>query len=404
MKLLDLHPSGHERQAPRSPEVIFREAKQRQLRRRLAVGAAVVLVAGVVAAVASILTSGAGTAPPRSAQVPSVRPAGTGFRWQRVVTASAPSARISAPTAYDPGTRQLVLIGGIRLVEPTLSSPAETETVLGDTWLFAHGNWSQMTSGPAPPVGAHPDVVAYDPARKALILVTAPAFAAGTTRVTRPSATWTWTGSHWSELLGSGPRWGTGSALMAYDVATHQLVFAPSPPGPNTHIPSTYVLGTSGWLREPKPPYLAWSMAYDPVTRRLVGQDPTSGSMWGWTGKRWQLLERRLVVHLHTGSVYGVDGESANWVTDESANEIIVLGTIQTGPSVHTRLYTWLGGAWYPIEAAMNPASENPQNFSLAYDGSVHGVVAFGGSEGERTSSGAWITGGNSTWELVRSR
>jgi hypothetical protein len=375
--------------------------------------------------VALVAATTAGLAESRghAAKAPSARPAGTRrFRWQRVVTASAPSVRISAPIAYDPATRQVVLIGGVRTINPKVGSPAETETVLGDTWVFIDGDWSQMISGPTPPIGDSPDVLAYDPGRKALFLVTAPAFVAGTARLTQPSTTWAWTGSHWSELLGSGPHWGTAttaSALLAYDAATHQLVFAPA------GGPSTYVLGESGWLSEPKPPRLMTDMAYDPAARRLVGQTETSGSMWWWTGKRWQLLERHVVVRLHAGSAYGMFVESANWVTDEAAGELIVFGyTAETTvSSVHTPnppdLFAWIRGTWRPIEAKMNPVPENPQNFSLAYDGSIGGVVAFGGGSGEFTSSGVpcpasttkidcpnpgYITGGNNTWKLVRSQ
>jgi hypothetical protein len=359
--------------------------------------AAVWLLIGSVAVIAAAATSVA-----TSSSRASTRPVGTnGFRWERVVTASAPSARSSAPVAYDPAIRQLVLIGGVRQVNPTLSSPVQTETILDDTWVFANNDWSQMTSGPTPPVGTQPDVVAYDPARKALILVTAPTFAKDTTRVTQPSTTWAWTGSQWTETFGSGPDWGTRSALMTYDVATRQLVFAPG------YGPGTDALGTSGWMREPKPPHLLW-MAYDPVTRRLVGE--TSESMWWWSGRRWHLLERRVVVHVHADSVYANLVESANWVTDDSAGEIVVFGDFykSTASPVHTPhpsdLFAWLGRAWHPIETVVNPAPDNPQNFSLAYDGAIRGVIAFGGDEGVFTSSGGWITGGNSTWKLVRSR
>jgi len=407
MKLLDF-PAEQERDAPRSPEVIFREAKQRRRRRRMAVGSAVLLAVGVIASVASVLTSGTGTPPPLSINAPSAHPAGTsGFRWQRVITTSAPPVRIDAPAAYDQATRQLVLIGGVRQVQPTLASPVETTTILDDTWVFAHNYWSQMTSGPTPPVGTQPDVVAYDPAGKVLILVTAPTFAKGTTRVTQPSTTWAWTGSHWREMFGSGPRWGTTGAVMAYDPTTHQLVFVPNY-RPST-VSSTYVLGGSEWLREANPPRLI-RMAYDPASRRLLGVNSADGSMWWWTGKRWQLVTHHAVLRLKEGSYKGILVEAANWVTDQSADEIIALGLFDasTPTPVHPAnppdLFTWLRGRWRPIDAPMHPAPTNMQFLSLAYDGSVGGVVGFGGGGGEQIGPRTWVSGGNSTWELVRSR
>jgi hypothetical protein len=397
MKLVDLHPQDVELDSRRGPEVIFREAKRRQLRRQFAVGLAVVLVVGAAATVASVLASDTGTAPPHAARVPSAHPAGTsGFRWQRVVTASAPSVRVDAPAAYDPITRQLVLIGGARVVQPTTASPAEISTILGDTWVFAHNDWSKMISGPTPPVGTHPDVLAYDPARGALILVTAPAFAHGTTRVTRLSTTWSWTGSHWTELFGSGPHWGTGTAQLGFDVATRQLVFVPHPPGPDAYLPNTYILGGSGWRRQPKPPRL-WEMAYDPVTRRLLGESGP-GSLWSWTGKRWQLFKRSVVVHgpRRSWSTATYGAFSGQWVTDGAAHEIISFGG-------DTSL-TWLGRTWRAIDARMRPVPVNPQDLTVAYDGAIDGIVAFGGGTGKLIGPRTWLTGGNSTWELLRSR
>lgn len=407
MNLLDRHPIAQEHEGPPIAEIVLRRAEQRRRRRRLTVGAATVLSVGVVATLGSVLASGTGSTPRRAGEAPSDHPVGTsGFHWRRVPTASAPSIRIDAPSAYDPRTNQLVLIGGVREVQPTFGSPVTTTTVLGDTWVFADGGWSQMASGPTPPVGDEPDVLAYDPPRRALVLVTAPEPANGTTRVSRPSTTWTWTGSHWSELLGSGPSWGTGGALMAYDPGAHQLVFVPRA---GSARPRTYVLGTSGWRREPEQPGLL-QMAYDPVARRLIGEAGHTGSMWWWTGRHWDVLARRVVVDLRSGSVYGMLVESPNWATDEAAGEIVVFGLFDdttptpVHPSPQPNLFTWLRGRWHPIDAAMHPSPTNMQFLSLAYDGSVGGLVAFGGGGGTFLGPRTWIAGGNSTWELVRSR
>jgi hypothetical protein len=62
-----------------------------------------------------------------------------------------------------------------------------------------------------------------------------------------------------------------------------------------------------------------------------------------------------------------------------------------------------LGGAWRclrPIRTGIDPAPNNPGGFSFAYDGALQAVVAFGGDEGERTKSGAWVSGGDQTWVL----
>ncbi len=388
MRVIDAHRSAQDRDARRATEVIFREAKRRQLRRRQVVGAALVLVVGIVATVASVLASGTGAAPPRKTTPPSAHPPAAGaLRWQRVVTTSAPSPPDSAPAAYDATAGQLVLIGGFR-------AGGTRPTILDDTWVFAHDEWSKATSGPVPPAGTQPDALAYDPARRAPVLVTAPAYVLGSTRVTRSPTTWSWTGSRWVELFGSGPAWGTGSAPsasgsahMAYDAATHQLVFVGNALRPSGPMPSTYVLGASGWLAESAPPYLS-DIAYDPASHRLLGQTGSSGSMWWWTGKSWQVLDRY---------VTGMFGSSTNWVTDWSTRGIIAMGDIATAGLGPTYLFAFSRGAWRPVKAAMHPAPVDPQYFSLAYDEAVGGIVAFGRS-GNRTR------GTDDTWNLVRSR
>ena len=386
MKLVDFHSQDVELDTRNGPEVIVREAKRRQRRRRLVVAAALVLAVGALAVVASVLASGTGAAPPRKTPSPSAHlpPAGA-LRWQRVVTASAPSPRNSAPAAYDQATGQLVLIGGFQ-------AKGTRPTILDDTWVFAKHAWSKVASGPTPPAGTQPDALAYDPARKTLILVTAPTYVVGSTSVTRPPTTWFWTGSRWSMLFASGPAWGTGSApsgsgsaLMAYDAFTHQLVFVGHADQPSGPMPSTYVLGPSGWLAESEPPYLS-DIAYDPASQRLVGQTGSSGSMWWWTGESWQVLDRY---------VTGMFDSSTNWVTDWSTRRIVAMGHIATvafGPSY---LFEFSRGAWHSINVAMHPAPANPQYFSLAYDDAVGGIVAFG-------RSGTRTRGQYDTWELVR--
>ncbi len=209
-------------------------------------------------------------------------------------------------------------------------------------------------------------------------------------------------------MLATGPASGIGSGLLIYDPATRQLVFTPRFVPPGSAPPATEVLGPYGWERKAPPPHLAY-MAYDPNAHRMVAQASTSQAIWWWTGTHWRMLESRTAVHLNRGTAPGMFTQSAPWVTDEAVSEIIAFGdTADTTPSsAHTshppNLFAWTHDAWYPIAARMRPVPVNPQYFTLAFDRSVGGVVAFGGGSGERTSTGGWVVGGNETWELVRS-
>jgi hypothetical protein len=64
--------------------------------------------------------------------------------WKPITTAVAPLPRFEASMAYDAHDRYVLLFGG-----NTTSGP------YGDTWTFAHGNWTRLKiSGPSPRDGA----------------------------------------------------------------------------------------------------------------------------------------------------------------------------------------------------------------------------------------------------------
>lgn len=66
--------------------------------------------------------------------------------WTRLPLHHAPPAREFAAAAYDPTLDGLVVFGGTR------DLATGTGGVLNDTWVFAHGTWSNITSEAAPPV------------------------------------------------------------------------------------------------------------------------------------------------------------------------------------------------------------------------------------------------------------
>ena len=343
-----------------------------------------------VSAVVDHATGHLGPATP----VPCLAPGVNGFAWTRVHTAIAPSPWVWAPMAYDPATRQLVLVGGLKVVQPIPASPVNTETVLDDTWALAHGSWQAVNLRQPLPVGSQPDALAYDPSRGSLVLVTAPKFEEGTATVTRPPTTWVWTGGWWSKVSPRGPTWGTQRPFMAYDPPTAQFVFAAGDGS------GTWVLSKSQWVERGGSPKGLLAMVYDPVTRRLIGT--ASSAMWWWDGHAWAHLRNRESPGALPGSgPAGSIPSGGPWVTDWSAVEVVAFSRLAEPTA--TNLFTWLGSTWQAIPTKLNPAPNNPENFSLAWDGAVNGVVAFGGDEGHLTSSGAWVYGGNQTWVLAHS-
>lgn len=392
-------------------DALIEEARRRQRRRWWSIGAVVAI------ALAGWLGGGfLGTSKPtpapkvRPKPVLDVRPGVTGFAWKRISTPFAPSDRFG-PLAYDSATGQLILMGGSRVMQ--LHYPASnvsSEVILDDTWVFAKGSWHRMHPRVSPPRGSgagvmawnpthRVDAMAYDPVRREIILVTPPEFASGTTRVLQTSTTWAWTGTQWSKVFSTGPAWGSiQQGEMVYDPRTLQLVFAPGDGG------STWVLGHSGWMRGAETPRPFFAMAYDPLTGRLIG---STSVMWWWDGHGWheyRNLPQESDLPIST-PISGAPMGTGFPVTDEATRQVVVIGDYPGIPIPYahpTNLFTWLGGIWRPIQTRTGTTPNNPDGgFSLAYDGALQAIVAFGADKLVQTKSGAWVPGPSETWVLT---
>jgi len=140
-------------------------------------------------------------------------------------------------------------------------------------------------------------------------------------------------------------------------------------------------------------------MAFDPAKDIIIGGSYVTETMWWWSGREWREFKTR--GNLGAAS-QDPPYESANWVDDAAAKEIVAegnCGLTSTGRQAYS--CTWSGQAWTPIVTASTPATDNPQNFSLAYYPPLRAVVAFGGDQGVRMADGDWITGGSQTWLLT---
>ncbi len=87
--------------------------------------------------------------------------------WTPVASPSVPSARFSDALAFDTAANATILYGGESL------TPAATFAVDNDTWVFAGGAWTNITSDPVPtPSGTTPVLagVAYDPVDQEIVL------------------------------------------------------------------------------------------------------------------------------------------------------------------------------------------------------------------------------------------
>ena len=106
--------------------------------------------------------------------------------WTEQNPASHPSARGSAPVAYDAVTRTVVLFGGV----------TTNSNNLNDTWTWNGTDWTQKapTAAPSPRNGP---TMAYHPGLRAVVLFGG---AFGACCSTNLNDTWTWNGANWTKI------------------------------------------------------------------------------------------------------------------------------------------------------------------------------------------------------------
>src|ERR1051325_7923542 len=133
------------------------------------------------------------------------------------MVARPPPRRASAAMAYDSARKRIVLYGGHY---STLNS--QDGYSLGDTWEWDGASWhdTMVTSGPNARAGA---AMTYDPVRGVVVLFGgAPP---GHNGIFTPFAdTWTWDGTAWTKLAPTRSPPGRTGAMIAWDAASQRVV------------------------------------------------------------------------------------------------------------------------------------------------------------------------------------
>jgi hypothetical protein len=164
-----------------------------------------------------------------------------GSHWHEVGGHNHPPARWSAGFAYDPGSRRLVLHGGISAQVPSQG------VSFADTWTWDGKTWTELHPLHNPPPGWNS--LAYDPGSQRLILVNVP----------RPDelgplteiSTWSWYGEDWHRLSPHRlPAIGIQPSLT-YDASNHQFLLFEGTlqASPGDDGSQTWVLAKNTWTR-----------------------------------------------------------------------------------------------------------------------------------------------------------
>lgn len=300
----------------------------------------------------------------------------TGTTW---TTSAAPSPKFreSPSAALDPVQHRIIVVGG--------RDPFSNDR-FNDTWEFDGMKW---TSGPGPwPDGAGRSraTMAYDVARKQLVLF------AGEVDETGTNDTFVRTGSTWAEASPSmrpGPRDGH---VMTYDAARGEvLVFGGYDSLGQTYVGDTWVWNGTTWAKRqpahsPPPRYLA-AIGYDPIAQRVVlFSGFTSGGgiledTWVWDGTDWTDV---------SPAIHPPPRRASQMSWDPARRRLLLVGG-STGSAQFDDSWEWDGARWTEVQVTARLTKRRQHVTVPTLDGA--GIYVMGGAAG--TQNGPF-----DTWRL----
>ncbi len=311
--------------------------------RAVAVGAVVLLA--VVSAIAVGATNAASprAAGPVAAVAPTaVTPAALDLTWTNLSLANAaqPPPRVTGSMVYDSELGEVVLFGG-----QYFNGTTDATDFYNDTWTFAHGVWTNVTTtvAPSPRSGAG---LAYDPANNEVVL-----FGGRGAARNDLNDTWTWTDGTWTNI----------SATVG-----------PSPP-----------------------PGFWFSMAYDAQTEAILlfgGVNVTDGVQETYTNATWSFIGNQWT-HLSPATVPpGRQTQAMVWDTVDG--EMVMFGG-QGSVETLNDTWTYYDADWNQDTNPVHPGARGGEG--IAFDSSINRVVLYGGTPAPDDFYSTWLYVGG-TW------
>lgn len=228
-----------------------------------------------------------------------------GQNWEQVFPAHNPGARGGVAMAYDPGRNQLILFGGLNdRGDPTSNA----------TWTWNGSDWVELKPPVSPGARAYHSM-AYNPISKRIMLFGG--YGDRSQENWLYNDTWEWDGANWVRLQPAAAPPGRQFAAMAFDEARKEMVLFGGSIEANTrgvfsYLDDTWVWDGRTWARRaaasPGPSGRRMAhMAFDPQLGKLVmvggtnsyaAEAATPGTiylkyleeMWTWDGTQWVQL------------------------------------------------------------------------------------------------------------------
>jgi hypothetical protein len=317
-----------------------------------------------------------------------------GGAWTPVTTSVAPSPRFSMPMSYDPTQQLVLLFGGWSTAQPGS---------YGDTWTFANGTWTELTT-PIAPSPRNYAAMAFDPAANASVLTGGHVGASAFNDTWEENSATGWT--YVNTVSAPPPRWGLD---LSYDATSKELYLFGGVDASSTFFNDTWTYGPKtvafegwGWTQLTTPtapsPRAGAAMVYDPAEgyTLLFGGCPSSDlAYWSHTctavGDTWTL---------HNGSWTNISSALAiapparadAGIAYDSADQSVVLFGGFDGPTVYNDTWTFHAGQWTQQSPAQSPSPRFAPG--MVGDDAARDVVLFGGSN----SSSPEAVSDNDTW------
>jgi hypothetical protein len=309
------------------------------------------------------------------------------LKWAEAHPAKSPPGRDSAAIAADGST--IVMFGG---------ESATNGKLLGDTWTWTKGAWSQDTAAVHPPPLAAA-AMAYDSITDDVVL-----FGGKATKTTTSAETWVWSAGKWSEDKSTTGPPARADAQMAYSPANKGLLLF-SGAGKITNpkaLTDTWLWTKSGWTKlSPKkspPGSLFGTMVTDSSTSQVVlftglvsfSSNTEPGKTWIWNGNTWS--EPKLSTHptLQIGSSSAFD--------PNRDADVMFGGFSLSNAKPLSDAWAWTGKSWTALAQKSAPPGRGES--AMAYDASSKQLLVFGGSvqlisvvTGHKDLADTWLGG-----------
>jgi hypothetical protein len=288
--------------------------------------------------------------------------------------AAAPPPLHEEGVALDAARGRVVLFGGTR-------AEGESYVNIGDTWEWDGSGWRLAVPAADGPGARTVVAMAYDPARRAVVMYGGAAGDWDTGEIQLLRDVWTYDGARWTRGPDGPEAW---NGRLVYDHRRGEMLLA-AVAGP--WVESDGPFRVSLWRRRGD----AWVFAdssgprsSNPIrpafdTRRgvlvlPVLEGPDAG-VWEWDGRRWR----------HVQAADGPRPRSRFIVAyDEDAGGVILFGGVAgPPPESFDDLWRWDGERWTAVAAAPGPAPRS--DGTLVYDPASAGLLLVGGIANDDT-------------------